>query len=180
MVGTSVTGKRLGIIGMGRVGQVVAKRARGFDMDVHYYNRSKLSSELEQGAMYHDDIDSLLASCDFISLNCPVNPDTKGLLSRKRISKMRDGAILINTARGALIDEEAFIDALKSGKIAAAGLDVYCVEPGGNPEISQLPNTFLLPHIGSANQETRDAMGYRALDNLDAFFKGSEPNDRVA
>ena len=180
MVGRSVTGKRLGVIGMGRVGQVVAKRAhRGFDMEVHYHNRTKLSPDLEYGAIYHEDIDSLLGHCDFISLNCPVSSDTKGLLSREKILKMRDGAILINTARGALVDEEALIEALKSGKIAAAGLDVYCEEPGGNPALAEQPNTFLLPHIGSANQETRDAMGFRALDNLDAFFKGSEPKDRV-
>ncbi len=180
MVGSAVSGKSIGIVGMGRVGQVIAKRARGFDMTVHYHNRNRIAPDLEAGAVYHKNLDGLLGECDFISLSCPVTEDTKGLLSKERISKMRDGVILINTARGALIDEDALVEALKSGKIRAAGLDVYDTEPGGNPEITKLPNTFLLPHIGSANEETRDAMGFRALDNLDTFFGGSEPKDRVA
>ncbi len=180
MVGTAITGKRLGIIGMGRVGQAVAKCARGFDMEIHYHNRSKLTPELEHGAVFHDSIENLLAQCDVLSLNCPSTPDTKGLLSAERIAMLPDGAIVVNTARGALIDEDALIAALKSGKLAATGLDVYCNEPGGNPAIAALPNTFLLPHVGSANKETRDAMGYRALDNLDAFFAGKAPSDRVA
>jgi lactate dehydrogenase-like 2-hydroxyacid dehydrogenase len=180
MVGSSVTGKSLGIIGMGRVGQVIARRARGFDMKIHYHNRTRLSKDQEEGAVFHENIDDLLGNCDFISLNCPVNEDTVGLFSKERIERMRDGAILINTARGALIDEEALITALKSGRIRAAGLDVYNSEPGGNPDIALLPNTFLLPHIGSANHETRDAMGFRALDNLDAYFSKNKPNDRVA
>ncbi len=180
MVGHSVTGKRLGIIGMGRVGQTVAKRARGFDMEIHYYNRSRLPEDLEQGAVYHDSIESVLAVSQILSLNCPATPETTNLLSAERIALLPDGAIVVNTARGALVDEDALAQALTSGKIAAAGLDVYKTEPGGNREIAQLPNTFLLPHIGSANKETRDAMGYRAIGNLDAFFAGKEPGDRVA
>ena len=180
MVGSAVTGKKLGIIGMGRVGQVIAERARGFDMEIHYHNRTRLAPELEQSAQFHETVDAVLEECDIISLNCPVTEDTKGMMSAERFAKMRDGAILINTARGALVDEEALIDVLKSGKLSAAGLDVYKTEPGGNPEIAKLPNTFLLPHIGSANSETRDAMGFRALDNLDLFFKGENPRDRVA
>lgn len=180
MVGKAVTGKRLGIIGMGRVGQTVARRARAFDMEVHYHNRSRLSSGPEQGALYHESIDEMLGHIDILSLHCPNTPDTKGLLNEARIAKLPKGAIVVNTARGAIIDEPALIAALKSGHLFAAGLDVYCDEPGGNREIAGLPNTFLLPHIGSANEETRDAMGFRAISNLEAFFDGAEPGDRVA
>ena len=180
MVGNSITGKRLGIIGMGRVGQTFAKRARGFEMEIHYFNRNRLTEIDEQGAVYHDSLESLLTVSDVLSLNCPATPETFNLLSAERIALLPDGAIIVNTARGALVDENALINALKSGKLASAGLDVYCNEPGGNKDISALANTFFLPHIGSANMETRDAMGFRALDNLDAFFAGREPEDRVA
>ena len=180
MVGNSITGKRLGIIGMGRVGQIVAKRARGFEMDIHYFNRNRLSDVNEQGAVYHDSLESLLPVSDVLSLNCPATPETVNLLSAERIELLPDGAIVVNTARGALVDENAMIDALRSGKLASAGLDVYRTEPGGNQDIAELTNTFLLPHIGSANMETRDAMGFRALDNLDAYFAGRKPIDRVA
>jgi lactate dehydrogenase-like 2-hydroxyacid dehydrogenase len=180
MVGAQVTGKRLGIIGMGRVGQVMARRARGFDMAVHYYNRRRLAPDLEQGAIYHDDVESLLAVADYLSLHCPATPQTSGLLSAENIALLPDSAIVVNTSRGALIDEDALIASLQSGKIAAAGLDVYADEPGGNPAFAALDNIFMLPHIGSATFETRDAMGFRALDNLDAFFAGEEPGDRVA
>ena len=180
MVGTQVTGKRLGIVGMGRVGRVMARRARGFDMEVHYTNRNRLSPDLEQGAVFHQDVDDLLAVADFLSLHCPATPQTTGLLSAEKIALLPDGAIVVNTSRGALIDEAALIAALRTGKLAAAGLDVYAHEPGGNPEFAGLDNIFMLPHIGSATFETRDAMGFRALDNLDAFFARKEPVDRVA
>lgn len=180
MVGRSVTGKRLGIVGMGRVGQTVARRARAFDMEVHYHNRSRLDPSMEHGALYHEHLDSMLGEVDILSLHCPNTPETRGLLSAERIAKLPDGAIVVNTARGALVDEDALADALESGKLFAAGLDVYCDEPGGNRRIAGIANTFLLPHIGSANAETRDAMGFRAIANLDAFFGGGEPGDRVA
>lgn len=180
MVGTQVTGKRFGVVGMGRVGQTTARRARGFDMEVHYHNRSRLSPEQEQGAIFHEDMDDLLAVSDVLSLHCPATPATRGMINAERLAKLPDGAIVVNTARGALIDEDALIAALKSGKLAAAGLDVFVTEPGGNPAFAELDNVFMLPHIGSATDDTRDAMGYRALDNLDAFFAGREPNDRVA
>jgi len=180
MVGTQVTGKRIGIVGMGRVGQVMARRARGFDMEVHYYNRNRLSADKEAGAIYHDDMASLLAVSDFLSLHCPATPETTGFLNTDKIALLPDGAVVVNTARGALIDEAALIAALKSGKLAAAGLDVFQTEPGGNPAFSEIDNVFMLPHIGSATFETRDAMGFRALDNLDAFFAGKVPGDRVA
>lgn len=179
MVGTQVSGKRLGIIGMGRVGQVMARRGRGFDMTVHYHNRSRLSPELEQGAIYHDSIESLLAVSDFLSLHCPATPESTGIIDAKAIALLPDGAIIVNTARGALIDEAALLDAIKSGKLAGAGLDCFNTEPGGNPVFSAHSNIMMLPHIGSATAETRDAMGFRALDNLDAFFAGKEPLDRL-
>jgi len=180
MVGHQVTGKRIGIVGMGRVGQVMAKRARGFDMEVHYHNRSRLPAAQEHGAIYHDDLNSLLRTSQFLSLHCPATPETTGFLNAERLALLPDGAIVVNTARGNLIDEPAFITALRTGKLAAAGLDVFSSEPGGNPEFASLDNIFMLPHIGSATFETRDAMGFRALDNLDTFFAGNEPNDRVA
>ncbi len=180
MVGQQVTGKRLGIVGMGRVGRVMARRARGFDMEVHYYNRKRLTPELEEGATFHDNLDDLLAVSEFLSLHCPATPETTDLMNRERLAKLPAGAILVNTARGALVDEAALIEALQSGHLAAAGLDVFRQEPGGNPAFAALDTLFMLPHIGSATRDTRDAMGFRALDNLDAFFAGREPADRVA
>ncbi|MGI9303705.1 MAG: 2-hydroxyacid dehydrogenase [Gammaproteobacteria bacterium] len=180
MVGTQVTGKRLGIVGMGRVGQVAAHFARGFDMKIHYYNRRRLDRATEHGAIYHETLESLLPQCDFLSLHCPATPQTQGLLNRERIAQLPDGAIVINTARGAIVDDDALIEALKAGKLAAAGLDVFNNEPNIDPRYYDLENTFLLPHVGSATHETRDAMGFRALDNLDAIFAGTQPRDRVA
>lgn len=181
MVGTQVTGKRFGVIGMGRVGRVTASRARGFDMDVHYFNRNKLSDDLEAGATFHANVDDLLANADVLSIHCPATPDTIGLLNAEKIDKLPDGAVVVNTSRGAVVNDDDLIAALKSGKVAAAGLDVFNGEPVDiHPGYRELDNVFLLPHIGSATHQTRDAMGYRALDNLDAFFAGKEPNDRVA
>ena len=180
MVGSQVTGKRLGIVGMGRVGQVVAKRARGFDMEIHYYNRRRLPPESEAGADFHDSLESLFGVSDMLSLNCPAGPETADLLNAETIALLPDGAVVVNTARGALVDEAALIAALQSGKLAAAGLDVFKNEPAIDPAFWALPNVFLLPHVGSATRETRDAMGFRALDNLDAVMAGREPGDRVA
>jgi lactate dehydrogenase-like 2-hydroxyacid dehydrogenase len=179
MVGQQVTGKRLGIVGMGRVGQVMARRARGFDMEVHYYNRRRLAADQECGAIYHDNLLELLSVSDFLSLHCPATPDTTKLINADTLAALPEGAILVNTARGALIDEAALLAAIASGRLAAAGLDCFAVEPGGNPDFSSHPNIFMLPHIGSATVDTRDAMGFRALDNLDAFFAGREPGDRL-
>ena len=180
MVGRQVSGKRFGIVGMGRVGQVTADRARGFGMQVHYHNRRRLPAHLEKGAVFHDSLESLLAVSDVLSLHCPATPDNAGLMNARTLALLPERAILVNTARGALIDEEALIAVLESGRLFAAGLDVFQTEPGGNPNLSRLSNVFLLPHIGSATEETRDAMGFRALDNLDAFFSGQDPQDRVA
>lgn len=180
MVGTQVTGKRLGIVGLGRVGRVTARRARGFDMTIHYHNRRPLLPDQEEGAIFHPTPEDLMPHCDFLALHCISTPQTQRMLNAERIALLPDGAIVVNASRGGVVDDEALIAALKSGKVAAAGLDVYNGEPDIPPGYRDLPNTFLMPHIGSATKETRDAMGFRALDNLDAFFAGREPRDRVA
>lgn len=181
MLGSQVTGKRFGVIGMGRVGQVTARRARGFDMKIHYHNRRRLDAVSEAGAIFHDSLDSLLSASDVLSIHCPATPESTGLLNAERIAQLPDGAIVVNTARGAVVDDEALIAALKSGKLRAAGLDVFNGEPSHiHPEYRKLKNVFVLPHLGSATIETRDCMGFRALDNLDAIFSGREPADRVA
>ena len=180
MVGAELTGKRLGIVGMGGVGRVTARRAMGFDMEVHYHNRNRLDAAGESGAIYHDSIEDMLPHAQFLALHCPATPETEGLLKAERIALLPDGAIVVNAARGAVVDDEALIAALRSGKVAAAGLDVFNNEPDINPAYRELKNIFLLPHVGSATRETRDAMGFRALDNLDAVFAGREPRDRVA
>jgi lactate dehydrogenase-like 2-hydroxyacid dehydrogenase len=180
MVGTQMTGKRLGIVGLGRVGRVTARRARGFDMTIHYHNRRRLPPDEEDGAIFHPTPEDLMPHCDFLAFHCVSTPKTQGMLNAERIALLPDGAIVVNASRGAVVDDDALIAALKSGKVAAAGLDVYNNEPNVHPGYLDLPNTFLMPHIGSATKETRDAMGFRALDNLDAFFAGREPRDRVA
>lgn len=181
MVGTQVIGKRLGIVGFGRVGQVVARRAaRGFDMEIHYHNRRRVPEAMEDGATYHATVEDLMPHCDFLALHCLASPQTTGLLNESRINMLPDGAVVVNASRGIVIDDNALINALKSGKVYAAGLDVFNNEPDINPGYRTLDNVFLMPHIGSATKETRDAMGFRALDNLDAFFSGKEPGDRVA
>ena len=180
MVGRQITGKRIGIVGMGRVGQVMARRARGFDMEVHYWGRRRLGPEIEQGATYHEDFNDLLEASDVLSLHCPATAETRGMMNAAAFARLPKGAIFVNTARGALVEEDALIAALRSGHLFAAGLDVFRDEPGGNPELTELDNVFLMPHVGSATFETRDAMGFRALDNMDAVFAGREPGDRVA
>lgn len=180
MVGTQVSGKTIGIVGMGRVGQVMAQRCRGFGMEVHYYNRKRLAPDLEQGAIYHDSLESLLPVSQFLSLHCPATAQTTGVINARTLALLPDGAILVNTARGALVVEDDLIAAIRSGKLAGAGLDCFQTEPGGNAQFAVFDNVFMLPHIGSATRETRDAMGFRALDNLDAFFANEEPRDRVA
>ena len=172
MVGTHLGGKRLGIYGMGRIGRAVAQRARGFNMQIHYHNRSRLEAGLEHGATYHDSAESLLPNCDFLSINAPSTLETVKFLNAERIALLPDGAVVANTARGNMVDDEALIAALKSGKVAAAGLDVFDGEPHINEGYMALDNTFLLPHLGSASVETRDDMGFCCLDNMDAFFAG--------
>lgn len=181
MVGKQITGKRIGILGMGRVGQVVARRARGFDMKVHYHNRKPLNAGDSNGAVYHATVEDMLSEIDVLSIHCPATDETLGLINKERIALMNPDAIIVNTSRGAVVDDDALVEALKSGKIAAAGLDVFNGEPDTiHPEYRLLENTFLLPHIGSATEETRDAMGFRVIDNLNAIFNDEEPGDRVA
>ncbi|MBO89607.1 MAG: D-glycerate dehydrogenase [Rickettsiales bacterium] len=179
LLGTDLRGKRLGIYGMGRIGRAVASRARSFGMLIHYHNRSKLIPELEVGAVYHKNANDMLPQIDILSLNCPATPETIGFLNAERIATMRDKSIVLNSARGSVVVDDALIQALQSGKLAAAGLDVFDQEPKLDQRYLTLENTFLMPHIGSATLETRNEMGFRALDNLDAIFLGKEPGDRI-
>jgi lactate dehydrogenase-like 2-hydroxyacid dehydrogenase len=179
LLGVHMTGKRLGILGMGRIGRAVAKRARAFDMEIHYNNRSKLTPDLEQGAVFHENPEDLLPHSEFLSINCPSTPETHHFLDKKRIALLPDGAVVVNTARGDIVDDKALIAAAASGKISGVGLDVYEGEPSFDQGYLTLSNAFLLPHIGSATVDTRDAMGFRALDNLDAVFAGTEPRDKL-
>jgi lactate dehydrogenase-like 2-hydroxyacid dehydrogenase len=179
MLGLQVSGKRLGIFGMGRIGRALARRARGFDMTIHYCNRKRLTPELEQGAIFHADPEAMLPHCDVLSLNCPASAETRRFLNAQRIARLPDGAIVVNSSRGAIVDDDALIAALRSNKLFAAGLDVYENEPRIHPDYRTLPNVFLLPHLGSATVETRNAMGFKCLDNLDAIFAGRPPPDRL-
>jgi lactate dehydrogenase-like 2-hydroxyacid dehydrogenase len=179
LLGLELTGRVLGIVGMGRIGQATARRARGFGMAIHYHNRHPLPEDKAQGAVYHGTLESLLPRCHFLSLHCPGGAETHHLVNTRTIGLLPHGAVVVNTARGTLVDDEALIAALRSGRLFAAGLDVYANEPNIHPGYHDLPNCFLLPHLGSATVETRDAMGFRALDNLDAFFAGRQAPDAL-
>ena len=183
LIGTRITGKTLGIIGFGRIGREVAKRAHfGFGMKIVVQNRSKIGNDIliRTNAHQVDNIDELLETSDFISLHCPGGDDNHHLISTKQFKKMKNSAILINTARGEVVDDNALILALKSKEISAVGLDVFNNEPNINPELMKFENAILLPHLGSATQETREAMGFRVLDNIADFFEGKVPRDKVA
>jgi lactate dehydrogenase-like 2-hydroxyacid dehydrogenase len=180
IIGTQVSGKSLGIVGMGRIGMAVARRAAAFDMRIHYLSRSSKLVPGVPDARQHTSEDTFWPACQFLSLHIPLSPDTRGYLSAQRIAKLPHGAILINTARGEIVDDDAVIAALREGQLAAAGLDVFTNEPNFRPEYAALTNTFLAPHLGSATLETRCAMGFKALENLDAFFAGRVPPDRIA
>ncbi len=172
LLGWDPTGKVLGIFGMGRIGQAVARRARAFGMKIHYSNRKALPQELAGDAVFHAKPQDLLRVSQFLSLHAPHTPETHHFLNAQTIALLPAGAIVINSARGGLVEDEALIAALKSGRVAAAGLDVFEGEPNINPAYAELPNTFLLPHIGSATLETNTAMGMLALDNIDAVLAG--------
>ena len=171
LIGKQLTGSRLGILGMGRIGRAVADRARSFGMTIHYYNRSRLDNNLEKDATYHKSLESLLSVSDFFSINCPATKETKHIINSKTIKHFPDGAIISNSARGDMIDDDAMVEALKNGKIFSLGLDVYNGEPNIHPEYLTLPNVFVLPHLGSATIKTRTAMGDLAINNVDEFFK---------
>jgi lactate dehydrogenase-like 2-hydroxyacid dehydrogenase len=172
LLGWQLTGKVLGIFGMGRVGQAVAQRARGFGMTIHYFNPSRLPAELEKDAVFHSSPADLLRVSQFLTLHAPETPETHHFINSKTIDLLPHGAILINSARGGMVVDEDLIVALKSGRVAAAGLDVFEGEPKLHPGYAALKNTFLLPHMGSATVETRLAMGMLALDNIDAVLNG--------
>ena len=178
-LGRDVTGCKLGILGMGRIGQAVAQRTRGFGMEIHYNKRSKLSEAEENGAIFHSNLESFWPNCQFLSINCASSDETRGLINDQTIAQMPDGAIVVNTARGDIINDQALIAALETGKIAAAGLDVFNNEPDIDPRYRTMNNVFLLPHLGSATPQTRIAMGMRAIDNLTQFFNGQTPDDQV-
>ncbi|MCE2564433.1 D-glycerate dehydrogenase [Komagataeibacter sp. FNDCF1] len=175
LLGTRISGKRLGIVGMGRIGRAVARRARGFDMEVMYSNRRRLPAEQEAGATYFSTVADMLPHCDILSLHMPASPQTDGMINADLLGRLPRGAIFINAARGALVDEDALIDALRSGQLAAAGLDVYRNEPNPDPRFLELPNVFLTPHVGSATIETRTDMGMLAVDNVEAVLNGNNP-----
>ena len=179
LMGTLVSGKRLGIFGMGRIGRELARMAAAFAMQVHYRNQARLPPELEGGAIWHDNDASFLAACDVLSLNAPGGAPTRKWLNADRIALLPRGAVVANAARGTLVDDEALIAALRSGQVACAGLDVYDGEPAVHPGYRSLENVVLLPHLGSATAETRDAMGHLALDGIDAVLAGQDPNNLV-
>ena len=179
LLGKQMSNKRLGIIGMGRIGRAVAKRAKAFNMEIHYHNRSKLKPESENGAIFHKDLKSLLEKSDFLSINCPATPETKKLINKETLSYLKKNTVVGNAARGDIVDDDAMIEALKSRKVFAYGLDVYNGEPKIHPEYLKLKNIFLLPHLGSATKRTRWDMAFRATKNLEMFFKGEKPQDLV-
>ncbi len=182
MIGTSVTGKTLGIIGFGRIGQAMARRAHfGFGMPILVQSRSAVDPVIlaETGAVQVDTLETLLPQCDFISLHCPGGVVNKHLINADRLALMRPTAILVNTARGEVVDEAALVDALKTGVIAGAGLDVFEAEPTVHAGLLECQNAVLLPHMGSSTRETRVGMGMRALKNIQQFFDGIEPDDKV-
>ena len=181
MMGHRVTGKRLGILGMGRIGQAVAQRARGFGISIHYHNRKRLHPENEEEleATYWESLDQMLAHMYLISVNCPQTPETHHLLNAERLDKLQTHAVIVNTARGGIIDEVALVARLAAGAIAGAGLDVYENEPAIHPGLLALDNVVLSPHLGSATHEGRIAMGEKVIINIKTFSDGHVPLDRV-
>lgn len=179
LMGKQLTGAKLGILGMGRIGRAVANRARSFGMKIHYYNRSQLDKNLENGAIYHNSLKSLLSQSEFFSINCPATKETKHIINKETLKYFPDGAIVSNSARGDMIDDNAMVEALKNGKIFSLGLDVYNGEPNIHPEYLTLSNVFVLPHLGSATAKTRTDMGNLAVSNLEEFFKTGKCKNTV-
>lgn len=180
--GQGLSGKTLGLIGFGRIAQATARRAHhGFGMRIAYHSRRRTAAqiEIETAARYVESMDALVAQCDVLSLHCPGGPETYHLIDKQRLALMKNTAVLVNTARGSVIDEAALAAALADGTIAAAGLDVYEHEPQVNPKLMTMENVVLLPHLGSATVETRVAMGMRVAENLERFFAGDAPADKV-
>ncbi|MBT7544695.1 MAG: D-glycerate dehydrogenase [Kordiimonadaceae bacterium] len=181
MLGMRLRDKNLGIIGMGRIGQALALRAKTFGLNIHYYNRQQINEDLEKSlcATYWASLDQMITQMNIISLNCSSTPDTHHIMSRRRIGLMQKNAYLINTTRGDVVDEDALIEALEEKTIAGAGLDVYKNEPNINPRVLNLDNVLLTPHMGSATDEARIAMGEKVIINVKTFLDGHSPGDRV-
>lgn len=181
MTGHRVRGKKLGIVGMGRIGQAIARRAGAFGLSVHYHNRREVPRSIAQGlsATYYDNLDDMLAAVDIVSLNCPARPETHHLINAARLKLLGPQSYIVNTSRGDVVDEAALVEALKSGQIAGAGLDVYEHEPEVHPELLTLPNVILAPHIGSATFESRQEMGEKVMINIRAMMDAHMPPDRV-
>ena len=179
LLGKQMSNRKLGILGMGRIGRAVAQRAKGFGMEIHYHNRNRLSPDLENGAKYHSDIKSLFSQSEFLSINCPATADTANLINKETINFFPDDVVIANAARGDIINDQDMIEAMKNGKVFALGLDVYNGEPKINENYLKLDNLFLLPHLGSATKRTRIDMGDRAISNLEDYFLGKKPKDKV-
>tara|TARA_Y100000310_G_scaffold321276_1_gene378682 strand:- start:1344 stop:2297 length:954 start_codon:yes stop_codon:yes gene_type:complete len=179
LIGQQLFGSRLGILGMGRIGRAVAKRAKAFGMEIHYHNRSKLNRDLEAGAIYHENIQSLFSICDILSINCPATKETKNIINKKTLEFFSKEAIITNSARGDMIDDNAMVAALKDKRIFAVGLDVYNGEPNIHPGYLKLPNVFILPHLGSATKKTRTDMADLAINNIEEFFKSGKCINKV-
>ena len=179
LIGKQLTGTRLGILGMGRIGQKIAKIAKSLGMVIHYHNRSKLSEDNEQGAVYHDNIKSLFSVSDVLSICCPATKETENMINKETLEYFPKGAVITNVARGDIVEDEALIDALNRRKIYAVGLDVYKNEPNLNPGYLKIKSAFILPHLGSATKDTRIAMANLAIDNIDEFFKTGNCANKV-
>lgn len=179
LIGKQLFGSRLGILGMGKIGRAVAKRAKAFGMEIHYHNRLKLNQDLESGAVYHDNIQSLFSISDILSINCPATKETKKIINKKTLEFFPKEAIITNSARGDMIDDDAMVEALKNKKIFALGLDVYNGEPDIHPGYLKLPNVFVLPHLGSATKKTRTDMADLAISNIEEFFKSGKCINQV-
>ena len=179
LIGKQLTGTRLGILGMGRIGQKIANVARSLGMIIHYHNRSKLIEEKEQGAIYHKDIKSLFSVSDVLSICCPATKETENMINKETVEYFPKGAVITNVARGDIVDDEALIDALNRRKIYAVGLDVYKNEPNLNPGYNKIKSAFILPHLGSATKDTRIAMANLAIDNIDEFFRTGNCKNKV-
>tara|TARA_B100000427_G_scaffold306332_1_gene292995 strand:+ start:43 stop:999 length:957 start_codon:yes stop_codon:yes gene_type:complete len=179
LIGKQLTGSRLGILGMGRIGRAVAKIAKKFGMEIHYRNRKRLSPDIEDGAKYHDSIESLFSASDVLSICCPATKETKDIINKRTLEYFPTGAIITNVARGDMIEDEAMVEALTSRKIYAIGLDVYKGEPKIHPGYLKQPTAFILPHLGSATKKTRTAMADLAIDNIDEFFKSGKSKNQV-
>ena len=179
LIGKQLTGARQGILGMGRIGKKIAKIAKSLGMIIHYHNRSKLSSDKEDGAIYHKDLKSLMNVSDVLSICCPASKETTNLINKETLEYLPKGAVVTNVARGDIVDDEALIDALNRRKVYAVGLDVYKGEPNLNPGYLKHKSAFILPHLGSATKETRIAMANLAIDNLEEFFKSGKCKNTV-